>query len=242
MTISNDFLEGKFRFVFIFHGKSTKDVSFLFGEEVLKIKRKCSSLTSWFPSGILTIFSYILLAKAVRHEYSIIETTNYTILIEVGTEQLKSKTEPVIWVKIKSKKLKSPDEAEKEFEEETNKYWCRSLCTIQDKELYKMNFSKIIGIIQIFIIIARQNGGYDILDANCKCLARSILYFYKSDFDCDYVLYSLIGCFTDKPLLIPHVDMILIEKTIINLFKIIPSEKSKYIQLLKDGIEKLRNI
>ncbi len=94
----------------------------------------------------------------------------------------------------------------------------------------------------MFILIARVNNGYSLWDANCKCLARSIFYFSKSDWDCDYVLYSLLGCFTDKPMMIYHLDMILIEKVVINLFKKIPSLKKECLLSLKDSINKLRDI
>lgn len=53
-------------------------------ERVICVKRCCCSLTGVFPSGILTIFTWIGAGLAVRHEYTIVYTTNYVILIEIS--------------------------------------------------------------------------------------------------------------------------------------------------------------
>ena len=87
-----------------------------------------------------------------------------------------------------------------------------------------MEFSKLFIILKLFISIARNRGGYNFLDSNCKCLSRSILGYSKKELDCDYVLNSLIGSFTDKPFYAYHLDLILFEKVVLDVFKIVPSE------------------
>ena len=234
----NEFFEGDFRLMISYNDSPTKEIKCI-NEKILAVKRKCSSLTGFFPSGIITVFTWTLLGKAARHEYSIIYTENHILCIEVANDGSKTKRAFVIHLKIYSAKtLEEKAKAESKFE--SNKWYCRSLCTLKGDSLFSMEFSKLYKLIKLFISIARKRGGYHFLDSNCKCLSRSILYYFKKELDCDYVFYSLIGSFTDKPFYAFHVDMILIEKGVLQLAKGIPSELKKTILGIKDLIEKSR--
>lgn len=241
LSVDKDFYEGQFRLILQKDGLPITNLDFLLFEEVTCVKRKCCSLTSFFPSGIFTVFTFLLLGKAIRHEYAVLYTTNYTICIEVGNDKGTTKVQPVIWIKLYSCDNNNHDILEKIFEKETKKYYSRSLCTLKNDELYKLKFPQILLLIQMFICLARQNDGYSVWDSNCKNLARSILYFSKSKYDVDYVLYSLLGLFTDKPLCIPHVDIILIEKTLINVYKVSSKDKKRCINMLNEAINKIRD-
>jgi hypothetical protein len=56
--------------------------------------------------------------------------------------------------------------------------------------------------------------GYDIFQKNCKSLARTLLYFSEKEINPAKVLASMMGTFTDKPFMIPHLDLIILEEAV----------------------------
>ena len=96
-----DYHEGDFRLMISYNDSPTKEIKCI-NEKILAVKRKCSSLTGFFPSGIVTVFTWTFFGKATRHEYSIIYTENHILCIEVGSDGIKTKRAPVIHLKIYS--------------------------------------------------------------------------------------------------------------------------------------------
>jgi hypothetical protein len=62
----------------------------LLSEKIIRVSRCCCSLTGSFPSGLITLITWPLVGECCRHEYSIIETTNFVVCIELGSEDGKA--------------------------------------------------------------------------------------------------------------------------------------------------------
>ena len=64
-------LEGEFKKVYYHNGtiiSSDEANGFLSAESVVCVKRCCSSLTGWIPSGVFSIVTWAFIAQTVRHD------------------------------------------------------------------------------------------------------------------------------------------------------------------------------
>ena len=115
-----------------------------------------------------------------------------------------------------------------------------------DKILDNLSLGVINFYINYLITILREcrSGQYNIISANCKTLARSILYFCEKDCNMSTVIQSNLGIFTDKPLYamaLLSLDGIAIEKTFYHSFKLFSEDFKALLEQLENRITKLRS-
>jgi len=211
----------------------------LANESVTCVKRCCCSLTGWFPSGVLTVASWLVAGTTIRHEYIILHTTNYVIVIEIGLDNKEtSKTS------IRIKKACTKEE-KKQAENELLKIrrWTRTMKKLIGIELGRLKFHQIASLVSFWIIFNRAGGkDYTAIQKNCKSLARSILYFSKKSTNYWDVLYSIWGIFTDKPFnIFYHMEMVLIEKAVVNSVYITSKDLKELVEKAIDYLEGIRN-
>jgi len=233
--------QGPFHTVYTLDGKSisAEKVSEDLGkEEVICVKRCCCSLTGWFPSGVFTVATWPLAGTAVRHEFILLHTTKFVVLIEIGLDGKKNSATSII---IKSA---SSGEEKKQAEKELlqKKWWTRTMKELEGIDLGLLQFRQITSLISLWILANRAGGcNYTIIQKNCKGLARSILYFSKKSTDYWDVLYSFWGIFTDKPFLVFwHLDMILIEKIFVNSGYLLSKQTKALVKETIEWLEKIR--
>jgi len=187
------------------------------GEKVTSVKRCCCSLTGWFPSGIITVVTWMLVGQAVRHEFVICNTSNFVILIEVARSPKSSKTKYITQIAAKTAKSK---EEKKKTEKLLlkGKWYVRKMKVLEGLDLGNLVFDQILALVSIWIISNRAGDEtYSIFQKNCKGLARSILYFSKKSVNYWDIMYSIWGIFTDKPgNIFYHVSAISIDKGVVN--------------------------
>lgn len=217
-------LKGEFKKVYYHNGtiiSSDEANGFLSGEAVVCVKRCCSSLTSYFPSGVFSIVTWTFTAQTVRHEYLIIYTTNYVILIELSSGGEKNCKQSCI-TKIAISDSKEKDRKRTEKELTADKWYKRDLATLKGEELGILKMDQILRAIDAWILIARgENQKYSLLQRNCKSLARTIRYFAERNVDYRDVMYSALGIFTDKPgKVLIHLDTVLAEKAFLQAAKL----------------------
>jgi hypothetical protein len=70
------------------------------------VERWCQSLTGKFPSGVFTALTYIITAKAIRHEFVIVHTRRFLGTIEIS----KDNSEPIVLIQF----WEAPTEASKQ--------------------------------------------------------------------------------------------------------------------------------
>ncbi len=233
--------QGPFRTVFKVDGQETpaeRVAADLGEEEVVCVKRCCCSLTRWFPSGVFTVATWLLAGTAVRHEFVLLHTTNFVILIEIGLNGRKENSWTYFHIKSARSNVEKI-EAEKELLQE--KWWVRTMKELKDSNLGKLRFYQINWLIRVWIIVSRAGGcNYTVIQKNCKSLARSILYFSKESPNYWDILYSLWGIFTDKPFHIFHPEGIIAEKSAFNGFYYATKDLKILAEMLLSVLQTIR--
>lgn len=209
-------------------------------EYITCIKRCCCSMTEWFPSGIFTVGSFLLFGTAVRHEYILVHTQNYVILIEVS----KNEANDVI---MKISIIKARNMLDKKFAENqlTNDKWHnRVLESFENQNLAELKFSQLnlylnylIGLIRVM-----KSSDYNILTKNCKMIARSLLYFCEKEMQINVVIQSNLGIFTDKLGFIQHIDMVIIDKLAYYLARKMSQKVNEIVANMREIITGLREL
>lgn len=90
--------------------------------------------------------------------------------------------------------------------------------------LPNMKFKHIVNMIFFWRIFHLEKNN-DILGLESKSLCRTLFYYSKFQSDLDWIMYSIMGCFTDKPMeVFIRFDQILIEKTMLKIFREVKEE------------------
>lgn len=84
---------------------------------------------------------------------------------------------------------------------------------LQNKDILPdMRFEHIIYMIYYWRMFHLEENS-DKMGLNGKSLCRTLLYFSMKESDIDWIMYSIMGCFTDKPMeVFIRIDQIIIEK------------------------------
>lgn len=217
----------------------------LFGESVLSVKRYACSLTGWFPSGLFTPLTLMATGSAARHEFVIVHTNKSVIMLQV-TKKSNQPVEPVTDIQIAhvGGDCRLRDAAEKLL---VKQHWySRTLKEVDGEDLLPdFSFGKLDAYVSYLIEIMRYCGAkkYDLLTANCKTLARSIVYFCEKEADMNCIVQSNLGVFTDKPLFVLgalSLDSMLVEKATFWGAYSISSQIKQAIEELENNIRCLR--
>lgn len=215
--------EGSFRRIAELDGEKIDSLAafeMLKDENIITVHRCASSLFSFIPSGIFTPISWFLLGQAIRHEYVIVHTDNYAMLIEIGgISPNKCKNDCGTFFKILkvTDKTRKNDKLEEKLTSE--KWYTRKMATITGSDLAKIKFSQLLEAINLWITIAKDGDDkkYSLAQRNCKSLARTIRYFVVAEPNFYDVIYSAFGLFSDKPgHVFIHLNAVALDKLVFN--------------------------
>ena len=241
------FEEGKFRKVMKKSGRalSLHKLGKILKERVISVKRCAASLFGIVPSGLLTPLTMIFAGRACRHEYLIIHTDNHVIHAEITFKS--TGAEPTLSIEFEKVVTSKPECSRISIE---NKFfnlhnYSRVLSTVRgDQLLEHLHFCHLNFYFNYLITVMRNFGqkDYSILTANCKTFSRSVLHFSKQSADLTEIVKSNIGNFNDRPLYIPPLDSILIEKSFYHLMMFFSENARTAMSRLSEMNHEMRSI
>jgi len=253
-NLEAEFLEGPYSKVFIKNRVSmnSHQIMELLSERILSVSRCACSSMKWFPSGLFTPVTLIVAGSAVRDEYLIIHTSHHVLhlIIEVDARD----SLPHIFIHAKElpanpapmREGKTPrQKIEDEFHDKH--YYSRVMKKFSGEELlenFKMeHLNKYLNYMIILMREICKSGEGD--KATYKTYAnefsRSVLYYSELDGNINTIIQSNLGAYSDKPMYIPPIDSILIEKAVYwSAYGISQSVKDAILSL-EDAVKKLRN-
>ncbi|CAD8104019.1 unnamed protein product [Paramecium primaurelia] len=211
---------GQFCKQILYNNQPINDIqlSEVMNDQIIQIDRCCQSVWQYFPSGIATIFTWAFTGQAMRHEFVIIDTQNHICCIELVKDRGDQQQE-IQKLIFSIYGLETQDQRKlKRKQILQNRSFDRVLSSIKIKDqlyLSQINyFSNLLLICwrKIYQNSSNTTSFLNLFYKMSKQYARSIYYFSQEEPDYDIVLQSIFGIFTDKPLYLPRLDMIAVEK------------------------------
>ncbi|CAD8125314.1 unnamed protein product [Paramecium sonneborni] len=213
---------GSFRKEILYNNQPINDIqlSEVMHETIIQIDRCCQSVWQYIPSGIATIFTWALTGQAMRHEFIIIDTINHICCLELVKDQgeQQEKIQKLIFniygLQTQEQRIIIRNQILQ------NRSYNRVLCSIRvQQQLYLNQINYFSNLLLISWRKIYQNSSitvnfFNLFQKMSKQYARSIFYFSQEQPDYDIVLQSIFGVFTDKPLYLPRIDMLAVEKLV----------------------------
>ncbi|CAD8125693.1 unnamed protein product [Paramecium sonneborni] len=213
---------GSFRKTILYNNQPINDIqlSEVMNETIIQIDRCCQSVWKYIPSGIATIITWTLTGQAMRHEFIIIDTIHHSCCLELvkcqgeQSEETQKLIFNIYGVQTQEQRQIIRNQILKD------RSYNRVLCSIKvQHQLYLSQINYFSNLLLISWRKIYQNSSktvnfFNLFQKMSKQYARSLYYFSQEQPDYDIVLQSIFGIFTDKPLYLPRIDMLAVEKLV----------------------------